>query len=190
MRLLPRPARSNARSQYAENIVASTDWARAIEDGGHDETAAPAAGDGASLFVIDMGGAVRVRADAGRSDWVTPAFASVACLRGEPPAPADDAEALLAVMLWLATGQLPWCGAGLWVEADSSRAAPRAGGMARACRCMHVPGSGAGERGCGLMQPRPRAGNLVPVGLGPAIWATSGGTRDPPLPTPASGRTF
>lgn len=46
----------------------------------------------------------------GPSAWCTPAFASRASLRGEPALPADDAEALLSVMLWLATGQLPWWG--------------------------------------------------------------------------------
>ncbi|GBF94073.1 hypothetical protein Rsub_07341 [Raphidocelis subcapitata] len=98
-----------------KNIVASTDWAP-DGDGSDQEELEP------SFFVIDLGGAVRTRAGAGRSGgggdsgagaggrapWVTPAFASAASLRGEPPAPADDAEALLTVMLWLATGQLPW----------------------------------------------------------------------------------
>jgi len=40
--------------------------------------------------------------------WCTPGYASVSALRGGRPCPADDAESLCCVMLWLATGQLPW----------------------------------------------------------------------------------
>jgi hypothetical protein len=40
--------------------------------------------------------------------WCTPSYASAAALRGAAPRPHDDAESLCCVMLWLATGQLPW----------------------------------------------------------------------------------
>ncbi|KAI8462521.1 MAG: kinase-like domain-containing protein [Monoraphidium minutum] len=103
-----------------ENIVAARHLARpaAAAAGG-----AAAGGGGAQLpasfFLVDLGGLARLAGpgEGGASSggggcqgpaWCTPGYASAAALRGAAPAAADDAESLCCVMLWLATGQLPW----------------------------------------------------------------------------------
>jgi hypothetical protein len=130
----PRPRHRPARCAL-ENIVAAVDdWEP--EDGPPGDATGPAA---QQFFLVDFGGAARLpgpgvaagrgagRPEQGaaggpqeaaapplpRQAWITPCYASVAALRGRAPDPGDDAEALLAVLLWLATGQLPWW-AGMW----------------------------------------------------------------------------
>jgi serine/threonine protein kinase len=108
-----------------ENIVAAAS-ADASQAGGRARPGPGAPSSTAPFFLVDFGGASFVNggsccsgchrpqgdaeseAPARRQPWITPNYASAAALRGAAPDPADDVEALLAVLLWLATGQLPW----------------------------------------------------------------------------------
>jgi serine/threonine protein kinase len=105
-----------------ENIVAAANPSPdEEEEGGEEEDSQGPAGDATPFYLVDFGGATtnNTAGRAGstgssstdscyRSLWCTPSYASVSVLRGGRPAPRDDAESLCCVMLWLATGQLPW----------------------------------------------------------------------------------